>query len=58
MSTIYHKDIADISDTIAYHDNDILTTQVGPEMNSFCQNCNGVEMAGDTYSLKTTLCWV
>ena len=34
------------------------TTQVGPEMNTFGYNCNGVEMAGDTHWLKTTLCWV
>ena len=27
-------------------------------MNTFCYNCNGVEMVGDTYSLNTTLCWV
>ena len=27
-------------------------------MNMFGYNCNGVEMAGDTYSFNTTLCWV
>ena len=30
----------------------------GPETNIFGYKCNGVEMAGDTYSLNTTLCWV
>ena len=30
----------------------LLTTQVGPEMNIYCYNCNGVEMAGDTYTLN------
>ena len=34
------------------------TTQVGPGMNFLGFNCNGVEIAGDTYSLKTTLCWI
>ena len=31
------------------------TTQVGPE---FFFTIVGVEMAGDMYSLNTTLCWV
>ena len=34
------------------------TTQAGLEMNIFGYKCNGVEMAGDTYSLNMTLCWV
>ena len=34
------------------------TTKKGPEINIFGYKCNGVEMAGDTYSLNTTLCWV
>ena len=34
------------------------TTQVGQEINIFGYNCNDVEMAGDTYLLNTTLCWV
>ena len=34
------------------------TTQVGPETNIFGYSCNGVEMAGDMYSLNTTLCCV
>ena len=33
-------------------------TQVGPERNIFGYNKNGVEMAGDTYLLNTTLSWV
>ena len=27
-------------------------------MNIFVYNYNGIEMAGDMYSLNTTLCWV
>ena len=34
------------------------TTQAGPQINIFCYKCNWVEMAGDTYPLNTTLCWV
>ena len=33
-------------------------TQVGLDMNIFGYNCNSVEMAGNTYSMNTTLCWV
>ena len=34
------------------------TTKDGLEINIFGYKLYGVEMAGDTYSLNTTLCWV
>ena len=34
------------------------TTQVGPGINIFCDNSNGIKMAGNTYSLNMTMCWV
>ena len=33
------------------------TTQVDPEINIFGYDCNGIKMAGGTYSLNTTLCF-
>ena len=41
-----------------FHNTHVVNNSGRPTNQNFGYNGNGVEMAGDTYLLNTTLCWV
>ena len=41
-----------------FHNTKLDTTQVGEEIKKYGYNCTGIKMAGNTYWLNMTLCWV